>query len=498
MLSKIKISVKDSIIYSFGNVSTKLIGLILLPIYTEKLSVAEYGVLGTLEITLQTLVALFSFALYQAFSRWYWDKKYQDKQQSLFFTSLVFIVISTGLMLILMFLISGPFSVFLLGSTDYSYLLMLMIGSAAMQIIARIPLTLMRLQRKALLFSLSNIVKLTVTLILTIYFVVSLERGVAGIFEAQIIGFVVFFMFNAKFIWKNIAFQIQIKLLKEMLRFSYPLMVSSVGGVLLTVVDKYLVRFIGGMEDIGLYALGFKVANVLKILVINSVLPALLPIKLQMMDRPDGKRFYSKIFTYTLFGFAFFLMGITFFGKELVVLLASNPDFWSAYHIIPFICFAQLFEMLRRSANIGLIIQKKTKIISRIMLGIAILAIPLNILFIYVFDIIGAAIATLISQILYFCFIYINAQKHYPIPYEINKTLKIIGLAVVLTVLAYLSNSIAVLPRITIKIILIASFPIVLYFWDFYDPIELKRLKQGYHKWKNPRAWGKHIKNIKL
>ena len=82
MLDRLKLTVKDSFIYSLGNISTKVIGLILLPLYLKELSVAEYGMLGILEVSLQVLVALFGLSLYQAFYRWYWDKEYRDKQNS--------------------------------------------------------------------------------------------------------------------------------------------------------------------------------------------------------------------------------------------------------------------------------------------------------------------------------------------------------------------------------------------------------------------------------
>lgn len=497
MLSKVKVAVKDSFIYSLGNVTTKLIGLVLLPIYTKELTVEQYGILGTLEITLQVLVAFFSFALYQAFNRWYWDKEYRDKQQSLFFTTLMFVIGSALFMWVLISLVAEPFSVFLLGSSNYSYLLMLMVGSSALQIIARMNLTLMRLQRKAALFSLSNVVKLAVTLVLTVYFVVYLQRGVEGIFEAQIIGFIVFFLFISRYIWKNLVFRFQLHILQEMLNFSYPLMISSIGGILFAVADKYAVRFIGGLNDIGIYSLGFKIANVLNVLVINSVLPALLPLKLRMMDQPGNKRFYSKMLTYSTFGFVFFLMALIFFGKELVVLLAQNPDYWSAYQIIPVLCFAQLFEMLRRTANFGLIIEKKTKIVSKIMLSVAAINVALNVLFIYLFDIMGAAIATLFSQALFFWVIYWKAQQHYYIPYELKKVFTLVGLVVVLSIGAYLTNSIALLPRIIIKLMMMLSLPVILYFFNFYETVELERLRGAWNKWKNPRDWRDNLRQFK-
>ena len=74
MLSFVKSAAKNSLIYGLGNVSTKVVGFILLPLYTSHLSVREYGILGLLEVSSQVIVSVFGLSLTYAFFRWYWDK----------------------------------------------------------------------------------------------------------------------------------------------------------------------------------------------------------------------------------------------------------------------------------------------------------------------------------------------------------------------------------------------------------------------------------------
>ncbi len=499
MLNNIKIATKDTFVYSLGNITTKIIGLVLLPLYTEQLTVAEYGVLGTVEITIQVLIALFSFSLRQALNRWYWDRKHINQQKSIFFTILIASGFCIIFMLVFLLPFTDSFSISLFGSSRYSYLFALMLISAGLQILSRLILNLMRLQRKAILYSVSNILKLIITLGLTIYFIVGLQRGVEGIIEAQIIGFTFLFIFNIKLILTNIKPIFEKSVLKEMLQFTYPLVISAVGGVLLTVTDKYAVRYIGGMEEMGIYNLGFKVANVLKVFVINSVFASIGPLKFKMMDQPDNKRFYSKLMTYTTFGFIFVLLGLSLYSKEAIRVLATNPDYWSAYQIVPLLCFAQLFELLRRNANFGLILQKKTKIISGIMIFISLLNIGLNILFIYYLGIIGASVALLVAQITFFGLIYYNAQRHFHIPYELKKVTIMVALTAGIVIVSFLFvNPMPLIPRIILKFLFIASFPLILYFFNFYEPVELERLKGSWKKWKNPRRWKNNLKEIKF
>ncbi len=63
MLSQIKSTAKSSFIYGIGNLSTKLIGLILLPFYTRVFPVGEFGMITMLETTSQVLITLFGLKL---------------------------------------------------------------------------------------------------------------------------------------------------------------------------------------------------------------------------------------------------------------------------------------------------------------------------------------------------------------------------------------------------------------------------------------------------
>lgn len=498
MLKNIKSAVKNSAIYSIGNISTKIIGLILLPLYTKHLTVSDYGILGIIEVSTQLLISVFGLALYQAFFRWYWDKEYKHKQKSMFFTSTIFLVFISILMYLGFYSFSEKFSVLLFDKTAYSYLLKIMVVSAGLQIVAQMPSTLMRLQERPILYSATNIVKLIITLILTIYFIVFLKKNVEGIYEAQVIGLLVYFLTLSKYIWKNIRIKLETKILKGMLTFSLPLIFASISGVIFSIADRYCLKFLGNLSEVGIYSLGFKIANTIKVFVITSVQLAISPIIFKMMDAPNNKRFYSKIMTYFTFGVMICVLGMSFFGKEIIKFLAQNKDYWEAYKVIPIISFALLFGMLKDTSMMGLNIAKKTKIIAITMTIMSVFNIALNIVLIPHFQSIGAAIATLISQAIFFIAIFKIAQKYYYIPYEISKIIKMIILGVILFGLSLLINNFSLIFRVLLKLSMIGAFPLILYCWNFYEKIEILRLKQSWHKWKNPGKWKENISKNKV
>ncbi|HQC62949.1 MAG TPA: hypothetical protein PLC51_07805, partial [Candidatus Marinimicrobia bacterium] len=135
MLNYVKSALKNSAIYSIGNISTKLIGIILVPLYTQHLSLKEYGILSILEVSSQLLVTIFSANLYTAFFRWYWEKEYSDRQKSIFFTTFLSLIFISGLMVAGMYGFSSRLSVLLFDNSDFNYLIRLMSIAAALQIL---------------------------------------------------------------------------------------------------------------------------------------------------------------------------------------------------------------------------------------------------------------------------------------------------------------------------------------------------------------------------
>jgi O-antigen/teichoic acid export membrane protein len=89
MLNHLRNTVKHTAIYSLGNLSTKIIGLILLPLYTSYLTTAEYGIFSILEVTSQFFTAVVSLGLTAGMMRWYAVEDDEQKRKIIVFTTWV-------------------------------------------------------------------------------------------------------------------------------------------------------------------------------------------------------------------------------------------------------------------------------------------------------------------------------------------------------------------------------------------------------------------------
>ena len=122
MLKSIKISLKDTLIYGFGNIAVKVVGFLLIPIYTDPkyFSIDEFGILGILEISALVLTASMASGLPQSLTRWFWDKEHKKNQKGIFFMSLSTQTVVAILFCLLLIPLSGTLSELIFSKPDCS------------------------------------------------------------------------------------------------------------------------------------------------------------------------------------------------------------------------------------------------------------------------------------------------------------------------------------------------------------------------------------------
>lgn len=498
MLKDIKATSKHTFIYALSNVSVKLVGLLLIPIYTnpDYLSRAEYGMLAVLEATVQLIVGILTLAMTQSLIRWYWDSEYKNQQKSIFYTSFSFLLFA----IIIFWAFSIPFSdlasQITFGSTKFTYVFKLVFLISGFRVLNNQILALARIQLKSSIYTVVTILKLLVILGFTLYFLLVLDRSVKGVWEAALIGEVLIFIVLIPYAYKNSEFRFNKKILGEMLNYGFPLMLASISGILLVVADRYMLNFISGLEQTGIYSLGLRIANTLKIVISTSLLFALQPLRMKKMNSPDAPRFYSKIFTYSSFIFVYAILALSLFSLEILKVISSSTDYWESANLVPILSFALLFGLMKDNVVIGLSITKKTKIIGGLIVITSIFNIILNAALIPLFGIYGAAGSTLFSQILFFLLIYYSSQKYYSVPYEKSKNLILVAVSIVFVLLSLVIADLDTYLRVSIKLLMIVIFPFVLNYFNFYDAIEKEVLLKIMQSWLKPKMIKENIQRL--
>jgi len=499
LLKDLKKTVKHTAVYSLGNLSAKLVGLILLPLYTSYLTTAEYGILSILEATMLFLVAFFGFRLYVAMMKWYTEKSSEEERKTTVFTTLISLLGIVALVNVLLHPFSHYFSEFFFGHDRFASYFNILFITTSIEIINGVAVSVIRLKEKSAMFVIVTLAKLLVTFTLSIYFIVYLGKGVEGIILSQLIGSFVFLLLTLGVLFKNILPKFNLHDFKGMFRFGFPLVFNTISVLMLTLGDRYILQYFHDYSQVGVYSLAYKIAGVINMFFLMSFQMGFLPIAYKMYNKPEAKRFFSKVLTYFTMILIFASLGLTFFSKEMIMIFAqSNDGYWIAYTLVPLLCLTYVFKGVEYVFVIGLHNVKKTNYNALVVLIGTLLNIGLNILLIPYFEMYGAAMTSVLSGLVMTVLFYYFSQKFYPISYEKAKVVKLFVLGGALYAVSLGFEGLNFYLAIVLKFVLLILFPFMLKWIRFYDEIELDRIESGWKKWRNIRNLKENIAQLKI
>lgn len=477
MIDKIKNTLQHTIIYSIGNFATKIIGIVLLPLYTSHLTVADYGVLGILEATLIIFSYVFVFGQSSAVLRFFHLQENLDTRIRLISSVLAFLVVVNGVFLIFSWIILPSISDLFNYSQLFETYLKLIVSIVFFKTVNLVLLSILRAREKSLIYISSNVLKLLVLLSLNIYFVASLGLGVKGIMLAYLIGEVFLFITLIPTCFSFIRIRFSKNLLKATLNFGFPLIFTSLAAMLLNMENRYFLKLLINYHEAGLFNTGQKVAGILNILFVQSFSLGVLPLAYKAFGQKGDKRYFSKMNTYFIFVLVWAGLGISIFSREIVETFTRQEAYWAAAQIVPILIFSYILSGSNFMASLGMYLTKNTKYIAINNVIALSMSIIFSILLIPPFKMIGAAWATVLSFLFLYALSYIKSQKLYFIPFENNKTILVFLVGIVI----YSCTSQIVFTNLVtnfiFKLVLLLIFPIILYPLKYYDKIEIDFIK---------------------
>lgn len=493
MLNKLRSTAKHSIIYSFGNLSAKIVGLILLPLYTSELTTAEYGILSILEVTSQLITMVVGLRMATSLLRFGAAEKNEDRRKKIVFISFVTTLGSVLVMNLFLHPFSDVFSRMFFDHENFNNYFHILFLWSSFEIFNRLFLSYLRIDNRSLFYILTVIIKLVVVLGLNVYFVAFLHLGVEGIILSQLIGSALIFVLILPGILRAMSFRFDKELTREMFNYGIPLIFSGISMLLLTVGDRYLLKYFLSYSDVGIYSVGYKIAGVINMLLIQSFQLGFMPIAFKMFDQPDAKRFYSKILTYYTFLLIISTLAISFYSRELLMFMSDKSEYYIAYTVVPLISLAFIFKGMQFVFSMGMHYAKKMKYNAFIITLSVIFSFAVSIGLIPLIGYYGAAVSAVLSNFLLAILFYNYSQKFYPIKFELRKLYLMFIIGFIVYGLSWLTYDMGIFSALIIKTLLIALYPFVLYVFKFYDRQELLAIGGFVRKWRNPAKWKNHI-----
>lgn len=260
-----------------------------------------------------------------------------------------------------------------------------------------------------------SIVMSVVTALVSVWLTWFLDFGLLGLLSGLAVGSVTGTVMGLYWLRASIRITFSASQLRQMLRFSTPLVVSGVSVWLTLYADRLMIQSLLSVEQVGLYGIGFRVAS-LAGLVIMGFQAALTPLVYLHYQKNETPEQLAEIFRLFFF---FFLVILLFLGIYAIDLLRimTTPEFYASSVVVIYLVPAILLSSMYVFSP-GIAIAKKTHLVVWINVIGGTLNISLNFFLIPFFGIEGAALATLISYFSVFMLYLHYGQRYYRIPHR--------------------------------------------------------------------------------
>jgi len=478
----IKTFFKNSFIYTIGNILTRGISIILLPIYTRYLTPAQYGIIDLFSIIASIISLTVALEISQAIARYYQDVETRYEKTAYTSTAFLFTIFMYLLYIIVSLTFADQLTVWILDDINKKNIFLLATFAISTSGVFYFTQNQLKWQIQPKDSVIVSIVNMLVMAIVTLYFLLFKHYQVESIFIGQIVGNILAIFIGIYYAKESYKIIFIYKYLKNMLHYSFPLIFSSISVFISLYIDRIMIKEFLDFNELGIYGIAYRFASVVGIIMIGFQ-QSLTPLIFKHYKEKDTPQKISQIFNIFIIFSLIIYLGSILFSKEVVELL-TTPEYYKSSDIIPFLVLVILLSNMYIFFP-GLSIVNKTKLLAILNLFGAIINTILNYYLVQIYGLLGIVYATLMGAFLVLVARVFLSNKYYPLPYVWKK---IIIVFISITLIGYFTNryicelSFFYILSLKFCIILIALYLISIVF--FKDKIN-KKVFNVWNKWNN-------------
>ena len=443
---------KQTFIYGIATVFPRIISVLLVRIHTDKSVISEVSEFGNLSLIFSYIIlfnVILSYGLETSFFRFYnLEKNKNDvvntSSVSLIFTTIIFVALF------------GIFksNISLLTGIDTGYL-SIIVWILAFDVLTVIPFAYLRLKGKAIKYSYIKIANVLVYFSLNIFLLIFLKDlandntffrkiyienfEVSYIFIANLFASLTSLLLLIPFYFK-INYRANFILLKKMLFYAFPILISGLAYTINETFDKILLDFLLpesiAKTEIGMYSACYKLAVFMTLFSVAYKL-AVEPFFFSEAEKLNPKKNYALVLeTYVIIGSSILVLVVVSLDLLKVVFI-GDQEYWKAMKIVPIILLANFCLGIYQNLSVWYKVTDRTRFGAYISIVGALFTLIINIILIPIYGYLGSAFATLVAYLTMSVLSYFMGQKYYPIPYNNFKILFYISVAVFLSYISF-------------------------------------------------------------
>ena len=442
---QMKILAKETAIYGVSSIVGKFLNWMLVPLYTYVLQQqSDYGIVTNLYAWTALLLVILTYGMETGFFRF--ANKEGENAQTVYSTSLIALFTTSLLFAVACVVCQVPIAN-ALGYPAHSEFIALLGIVVAMDAFASIPFAYLRYKKRPLQFAALKLLFVFLNIVLNLFFLVlcpkiqdwgiisawyNADYGVGYVFVANILatgiqtlcllpavgeGFrslgVQEFRSSGVFSWG---------LLKQMLRYSLPLLVLGVCGIMNQTLDRILFPFFYDGADaqaqLGIYGACFKVAMVMMMFT-QAFRYAYEPfVFAKHKDRESVEAYADAMKYYIIFSYMI-LLGMIFYLNLLKFIIA--PSYWEGLKIVPIVLWTYIFQGVYFNLSFWYKLTDKTQWGAYFSLIGVVITFGLQAVFVPHIGYVASAASSTICYLVIMLLSYFIGRKHLEIPYDLRR-----------------------------------------------------------------------------
>ena len=436
---------KDTAIYGLSSIIGKFLNYLLVPLYTYALArTADYGIVTNIYAWTALLLVILTYGMETGFFRFANRDDYDAP--TVYKTAYVTLFCSSAFFALLVVLFQHPIAN-LLGYHDHAEFISMMFVTVAIDAFACIPFAYLRYQKRPYLFAGLKLLFVLLNIAFNLLFLVVLGKNdVFYVFLSNILATTIQTLCLLPFTFPR-GGRFDGAVLKDMLRYSLPLLVLGVAGIMNQTLDRILFPYLYPYEDaeaqLGIYGACFKVAMVMMMFT-QAFRYAYEPFVFAKHKDRHSVEAYADAMKYYII-FSYLIMMLVIFYLDIFRYIIA-PDYWEGLKIVPVVLWTYIFQGVYFNLSFWYKLTDETKWGAWFSIIGLVITFVLQVLFVPKIGYWASCGSSLVCYFVIMLLSYFIGQKKAPIPYDLKRisiyTMLTIGLLAVYFALRlyYVSN----------------------------------------------------------
>lgn len=463
-MAGIKSLIKDTAIYGVSSIVGRFLNWCLVPMYTYMFPTEQYGIVTNIYAYVALVLIILLYGMETGFFRFANHERWKNPMQ-VYSTTLISVGTSSLMFVVLACLFSSDIAGALNCGEHPSYIWMMAVA-VGIDAFSSLPFSYLRYSKRPVRFATLKFANIGLNIGLNLFFLVLCPWiwkqapdliswfydpgfGIGYIFLANMISSMVVMLLLLPELRVSYTFNFQ--LWREMLRYSYPLLILGVAGIMNQTIDKILLPFliddpVEASQQLGIYGANYKIAIVM-VMFIQAFRFAYEPFIFDKNKEAGGdkRQAYSDAMKFFVIFGLFIFLGVMFFLDLLKYFI--SPRYFEGLQVVPIVMAAEFFFGIFFNLSLWYKLTDRTIWGTWFSLGGLAITLIINVVFVPRYGYVACAWGALCCYGAMMVASYLIGQKKYPINYHLPRLMLYIlsagalyGVAVLLTTDSHIVN----------------------------------------------------------